>query len=62
MFGFNQPIAHGMWSMARCLAALDARTFACAVARGRGVQTACDDSGSVDARDLAHTGTAPASR
>jgi acyl dehydratase len=28
MFGFNQPIAHGMWSMARCLAALDADTFA----------------------------------
>ncbi len=27
MFGFNQPIAHGMWSMARCLAALDSGTF-----------------------------------
>ena len=27
MFGFNQPIAHGMWSMARCLAALPAGTF-----------------------------------
>jgi acyl dehydratase len=27
MFGFDQPIAHGMWSMARCLAALDSRTF-----------------------------------
>lgn len=27
MFGFNQPIAHGMWSMARCLAALNASTF-----------------------------------
>ncbi len=27
MFGFTQAIAHGMWSMARCLAALDARTF-----------------------------------
>jgi len=27
MFGFNQPIAHGMWSMARCLAALDSSTF-----------------------------------
>jgi acyl dehydratase len=28
MFGFNQPIAHGMWSLARCLAALDSSTFA----------------------------------
>src|SRR5262245_47542060 len=28
LFGFNQAIAHGMWSMARCIAALDARTFA----------------------------------
>ena len=28
MFGFNQPIAHGMWSMARSLAALDSNTFA----------------------------------
>ncbi|HVY79518.1 MAG TPA: MaoC/PaaZ C-terminal domain-containing protein [Steroidobacteraceae bacterium] len=28
MFGFNQPIAHGMWSMARCLAALNSDTFA----------------------------------
>jgi acyl dehydratase len=28
MFGFNQPIAHGMWSLARSLAALDANTFA----------------------------------
>jgi len=27
MFGFNQPIAHGMWSMARCLAAMPAGTF-----------------------------------
>jgi acyl dehydratase len=27
MFGFNQPIAHGMWSMARSLAALDASSF-----------------------------------
>jgi acyl dehydratase len=27
LFGFNQAIAHGMWSMARCIAALDARTF-----------------------------------
>jgi acyl dehydratase len=27
MFGFNQPIAHGMWSMARCLAALNSGTF-----------------------------------
>ncbi len=27
MFGFNQSIAHGMWSMARCLAALPAGTF-----------------------------------
>jgi acyl dehydratase len=27
MFGFNQAIAHGMWSMARCIAALDARIF-----------------------------------
>jgi acyl dehydratase len=27
MFGFNQPIAHGMWSMARSLAALDSNTF-----------------------------------
>lgn len=27
MFGFNQPIAHGMWSMARCLAALEDSTF-----------------------------------
>jgi acyl dehydratase len=27
MFGFNQPIAHGMWSMARCLAALPANSF-----------------------------------
>jgi acyl dehydratase len=28
MFGFNQPIAHGMWSLARCLAALNSDTFA----------------------------------
>jgi acyl dehydratase len=28
MFGFNQPIAHGMWSLARCLAALNSQTFA----------------------------------
>jgi len=28
MFGFNQAIAHGMWSMARCVAALDGRIFA----------------------------------
>ena len=28
MFGFNQPIAHGMWSLARCLAALNSNTFA----------------------------------
>lgn len=27
MFGFNQPIAHGMWSLARCLAALNSSTF-----------------------------------
>lgn len=27
LFGFNQPIAHGMWSMARCLASLDSHTF-----------------------------------
>ncbi|MEJ1960752.1 MAG: MaoC/PaaZ C-terminal domain-containing protein [Gammaproteobacteria bacterium] len=27
MFGFNQTIAHGMWSMARCLSALPAGTF-----------------------------------
>jgi len=27
LFGFNQAIAHGMWSMARCIAALDARAF-----------------------------------
>jgi acyl dehydratase len=27
MFGFNQPIAHGMWSMARCLAAIDSRMY-----------------------------------
>ncbi len=27
MFGFNQPIAHGMWSMARCIAALDPHLF-----------------------------------
>ena len=27
MFGFTQPIAHGMWSMARCLAAIDLRAF-----------------------------------
>ena len=27
MFGFNQSIAHGMWSMARCLSALPAGTF-----------------------------------
>ncbi|RQX19867.1 hypothetical protein DDE19_02650 [Micromonospora ureilytica] len=25
LFGFRRPIAHGMWSKARCLAALDAR-------------------------------------
>ncbi|WP_407940360.1 MaoC family dehydratase [Micromonospora narathiwatensis] len=25
LFGFPRPIAHGMWSMARCLAALDGR-------------------------------------
>ncbi|MFG1603123.1 MaoC family dehydratase [Actinoplanes sp. NPDC049265] len=25
MFGFKRPIAHGMWTMARCLAALGAR-------------------------------------
>ncbi|MEV6634714.1 MaoC/PaaZ C-terminal domain-containing protein [Actinoplanes sp. NPDC051470] len=25
LFGFPRPIAHGMWTMARCLAALDAR-------------------------------------
>lgn len=24
-FGFKRPIAHGMWSLARCLAAIDAR-------------------------------------
>ena len=28
LFGFNQAIAHGMWSMARSLAALEASTFA----------------------------------
>ena len=28
MFGFNQAIAHGMWSMARCLSALPDSTFA----------------------------------
>jgi acyl dehydratase len=28
MFGFNQPIAHGMWSMARALATLEPHTFA----------------------------------
>jgi acyl dehydratase len=27
MFGFNQPIAHGMWSMARCLAGLPNNAF-----------------------------------
>lgn len=27
MFGFNQAIAHGMWSMARCLGALPPGTF-----------------------------------
>jgi acyl dehydratase len=27
MFGFNAPIAHGLWSMARSLAALNASTF-----------------------------------
>jgi acyl dehydratase len=27
MFGFNQPIAHGMWSVARCLATLEPQTF-----------------------------------
>jgi acyl dehydratase len=27
LFGFNQAIAHGMWSMARCLSALPAGTF-----------------------------------
>ncbi|MEP7243494.1 MAG: MaoC/PaaZ C-terminal domain-containing protein [Gammaproteobacteria bacterium] len=27
MFGFNQAITHGMWSMARCLAALDPHIF-----------------------------------
>jgi acyl dehydratase len=27
LFGFNQPIAHGMWSMARSLAALPSGTF-----------------------------------
>lgn len=27
MFGFNAPIAHGMWSMARCLSALNPSTF-----------------------------------
>jgi acyl dehydratase len=27
MFGFNQAIAHGMWSMARCLAELPTGTF-----------------------------------
>jgi len=25
LFGFPKPIAHGMWTLARCLAALDAR-------------------------------------
>jgi acyl dehydratase len=25
LFGFPRPIAHGMWTMARCLAALDGR-------------------------------------
>jgi acyl dehydratase len=28
LFGFNQAIAHGMWSMARCIAALDPGIFA----------------------------------
>jgi acyl dehydratase len=28
LFGFNQAIAHGMWSMASCIAALDQRIFA----------------------------------
>lgn len=28
MFGFKQPIVHGMWSLARCLATLEASTFA----------------------------------
>ena len=27
MFGFTQPIAHGMWSLARCLAGIDTRAF-----------------------------------
>jgi acyl dehydratase len=27
MFGFNEPIAHGMWSVARCLAQLEERAF-----------------------------------
>jgi acyl dehydratase len=27
MFGFNDPIAHGMWSLARCLAGIDASAF-----------------------------------
>jgi acyl dehydratase len=27
LFGFNQAIAHGMWTMARCLASLEPRTF-----------------------------------
>jgi acyl dehydratase len=27
MFGFNQTIAHGMWSMARCLSAMPVGTF-----------------------------------
>jgi acyl dehydratase len=28
LFGFTLPIAHGMWSMARCLAVLEPQTFA----------------------------------
>jgi len=27
MFGFNDPIAHGMWSLARCLAGIDSSVF-----------------------------------
>lgn len=27
LFGFNEPIAHGMWSMARCLAPLESSAF-----------------------------------
>lgn len=27
LFGFNLPIVHGMWSMARCLAALEPQSF-----------------------------------